>query len=95
MKYRLSRKAVEDLRDIARYTTAQFGGVQSIRYRDSFIQCFETLCNNPNMGRSYDHIRQNLRRFDHDQHAIFYMVQKDTLVIVCVLHRKRDMSRHL
>ncbi len=95
MNYRLSQKAKADLQQIARYTVEQFGFHQSESYRDGFKACFQTLCANPNIGRDYSHIRKNIRRFDHNQHSIFYLVQDQYLFIVRILHNKQDAATQL
>ena len=94
-KYRLSRKAEEDIDDIASYTIEQFGIEQARTYRDSMIACFRSLCETPGIGRKLDHIREGYRRFDHRSHVIFYKSVGRDILIVRVLHKRMNAPRHL
>ncbi len=94
-EYRLSRKAESDIGDIARYTIEQFGIEQARTYRDSMIACFQSLAENPGIGRKVDKIREGYRRFDHRSHVIFYKSDGQDMLVVRVLHKRMNAPRHL
>jgi toxin ParE1/3/4 len=48
-KYRLTRRADQDLTEIYLYTLEQFGFSQAEAYAESMRHCFETLADNPRM----------------------------------------------
>jgi len=92
---RLSRRAETDLAKIANYTIDAFGLTQARRYRDSFQACFNSLCDNPGLGRSANELASGLRRIRQQAHVIFYQHTRDQILIVRVLHHSMDFERHL
>ena len=92
---RLSRRAETDLAEIADYTIGEFGITQARQYRDSIMACFESLANNPHLGRSANELSPGLRRIRQQAHVIFYLHRQDQILIVRVLHHSMDFERHL
>ncbi|WP_417593067.1 type II toxin-antitoxin system RelE/ParE family toxin [Parasphingorhabdus sp.] len=90
---RLSRRAANDLAEIADYTIAEFGIDQARLYRDQFQACFRSLLDNPQLGRSAEDIAPGLRRIRQQAHVVFYRVERDGLLIVRVLHHSMDFER--
>ena len=93
--FRLSPRAETDLAEIADYTIETFGVEQARRYRDGLVACFQSLAQNPRLGRSVEWLATGLRRFEHRSHAVFYVVDERGVVVVRVLHVRMDASRHL
>ncbi len=93
--YKLTADARGDLFDIADYTTLTFGVAQSLIYRDSLIEAFETLAAHPRAGISLDHIKPGARRLKHESHAIYYRTKGDHILILRILHQSQDPMRHL
>ena len=94
-QYRLSRKAESDIGNIARYTIERFGVEQARTYRDSMIACFQSLAENPGIGRKADKVREGYRRFDHRSHVIFYKSDGPDILIIRVLHKRMSARRHV
>lgn len=92
---RLSRRAASDLAEIADYTISEFGIDQARRYRDQFQACFQSLLDNPQLGRSAEEVAPGLRRIRQQAHVVFYRVERDGLLIVRVLQHSMDFERHL
>ncbi len=92
---RLSRRAAHDLADIADFTIAEFGVEQARKYRDQFRACFDSLLENPMLGRSAGELAPGLRRIRQQAHVIFYLPTQDAVLIVRVLHQSMDFERHL
>lgn len=90
----LSRRADADLGEIADYTIAEFGIEQARRYRDGLRTCFQTLADNPRLGRSADDIHPGLRRFEHESHVVFFVPREGGVLIVRVLHGRMEVTRH-
>ena len=91
--YRISAKAVEDLKDIGRYTQSKWGASQRNRYLNQIHDCFTQLAENPNFGISCDYIKMNYRKFPQGSHIIFYRVIPDNFVeIIRILHKSMDVD---
>jgi toxin ParE1/3/4 len=86
--YSLARLAEEDLKSIIRYTMKTWGRAQTIRYRQGLQDCFQSLGDNPSLGRKCDSIHPGLRRFEHGKHVVFYLSELDNILIVRVLHQQ-------
>ena len=94
-RVRLSNQAASDIGDIARYTIERFGIEQARSYRDSVIACFQSLGENPELGRNIDDIRNGYRCLNHQFHIIFYKADGPDILIVRVLHNRMDAPQHL
>ncbi|MEN7537603.1 type II toxin-antitoxin system RelE/ParE family toxin [Aurantiacibacter flavus] len=90
----LSRRADNDLLDIAHYTVVEFGPEQARKYRDQFRACFASLLDNPLLGRSAEDIAPGLRRIRQQAHVVFYVPSDAAILIVRVLHHSMDFERH-
>ncbi len=93
--FELSKRAQDDIADIARYTIGQFGIKQARSYRDALIDCFESLAGNPKLGESGEDVRKGYRRYDFRSHAIFYKIEGRRISIIRVLHKSMNAPRHL
>ena len=93
--YHLSKRAREDLANIADYTIQTFGVAQSRIYRDALSHCFSMLAETPTMGRSAEYVEPHIRRFQHKSHVIFYRPEDRGILIIRVLHSSMDVLRHL
>ena len=72
-KFHLTNRAVADLSDIADFTIQTFGIEQARFYRDGLNNCFDILADNPQLGRSAAELAPNLKRFEYQSHAGFYI----------------------
>jgi toxin ParE1/3/4 len=92
--YRLTSSAESDLAEIADYTIENFGIEQARHYRDALEACFQTIADNPKLGREADEIAPTLRRHQHKSHVVFYLPESKDVLIVRVLHENRDFVQH-
>ncbi|MEE9453030.1 MAG: type II toxin-antitoxin system RelE/ParE family toxin [Paracoccaceae bacterium] len=92
---RFSRKAEIDLAEIADFSVGKFGIIQARLYRDNFQACFNSLCENPKLGRSANELAPGLRRIRQQAHVIFYQHAQDQVLVVRVLHYSMDFERNL
>jgi toxin ParE1/3/4 len=76
-RYRLSRRAAADVDEIAEYSIKRFGIRQARRYRDRLEKCFQTLAENPRLGRSAEQLAPDLRRFENESQIVFYIIQAE------------------
>jgi len=94
-KFVLSKNAKRDLASIADYTIEKFGIEQARHYRDGLFQAFETLNNNPRIGRDYSHVKNTARRYEHKKHSIYYSMTDGGILILRILHERQDPGLNL
>ncbi len=92
---RFNQRAESDLAEIADYTISEFGIKQARQYRDNFQACFNSLRDNPQLGRNASELAQGLRRIRCQAHVIFYQHTQDQILVVRVSHHSMDFERHL
>ena len=92
--YRFSQRAESDLLSIGTYTLETWGEEQLLRYMEKLENCFQTLAENPNLGRPCDHIRSGLRRITEGKHVIFYRQERRGILISRILHERMLPERH-
>ena len=93
-KHRISKEADEDLKGIYIYSLENFGLKQARIYKTELGEQFLALCNNPEIGVTYDQIEQDLRRYVHQSHSIYYQIEDRCILIVRVLGNRQDPARH-
>lgn len=95
MNYRLSNAAEQDIADIYLYSYWQFGETKAEHYHQSLLEHFESLAQNPAMGRDFSFIKAHIRRPNCVSHAVYYRAMGENVLIFRVLHKSRDLARHL
>jgi toxin ParE1/3/4 len=91
--FRLSRLAEADLMDIGAYSLDTWSEDQAIRYIDGLETCCQQLADNPQSGRSCEHIRPGLRRMEHARHVVFYRIESRGILISRILHQRISPER--
>jgi len=91
-RYDFTARAVEDLKEIGRYTRKTWGLEQARRYREELEIAFQKLSLSPNVGRQRDTIAAGVRSFRVAAHIAFYVQQKDGITILRVLHPSMDVD---
>ena len=89
-EYRLSKRAKIDIGDIAYYTIEQ-----AQTYRDSMNACFNSIVENPKLGKKINHIRKGYPCLIYQSYAIFYKVERRDILIIRVLHQAMFAPLHL
>lgn len=93
--YELSDAADQDISKIFDYTEEEFGFDQAVAYVSELEDLFNLLIENPEIGRSRNEIRTNLRSLKKLSHIVFYRNLKDRIRIVRVLHGSKDIQDFL
>jgi len=93
--YRLTNKALDDLRSIARYTEKTWGREQRNKYLSKLDSNFQILAHEPQLGRACDDIKQGYRKHQVGRHLIFYRRIASRVEIVRILHDSMDVDSHL
>jgi len=97
MKYKLSRKAEEDLEEIWLYTLEIWSKEQADRYLSLIFDEIKFLSANPTIGQEFDHIRKNYRYSKVKSHLIFYKHKKneDVIEVIRILHERMDLENRI
>lgn len=93
-RYRLSRKAEEDIIATYMYGVAQFGVQQAERYHDLLERTFQFLAENPEAARERAEITPPVRIHPIESHVVIYTVDESgDIFIVRVRHGREDWRR--
>jgi toxin ParE1/3/4 len=94
--FSLTKKAKNDMKDIARFTHKRWGKKQRNLYLHSLDDCFHQLSMNPAMGRSCSEIKTDYHKFPVGSHVVFYRTKADEQIeIVRILHKSMDVDLQL
>ena len=95
-KYKLTRKAVEDLTNIWNYTYEVWSEKQADKYYDELISSCQDISENRNLGKEYEGIAKNLFGLKTNQHIIFYRTTGENYIeITRILHERMDLKQRL
>lgn len=95
-KYRLTRKAVTDLTQIWNYTFDKWSENQADSYYKMLIDICNDLANDPDSGKSYHFITENIFGFRAGRHIIFYRrIDDNEIEIVRILHEQMDLKSRM
>jgi len=92
--YKLSNLAAEDFTAIYEYTLLNFGAHQADAYTDDLESTFRLLSSSPQMGHECPEIADQVRRHDHQRHAIFYRRRENDIFVIRILHQQMEPMRH-
>lgn len=90
VSYSFSGPARADLVDISEYTAKRWGATQRRRYLEGLFAFLELITHAPNAGRPRDDLRAGLRVRSYHLHRIYYLIGADGVVVVRILHVRRD-----
>ena len=95
-KYKLTNKAVADLSKIWEYTLALWSEKQADKYYDILIKNCEEIAENPDLGKKYKGISEQLLGLKSNRHIIFYRTLNENYVeITRVLHESMDLKKRI
>ena len=95
-KYKLTNRAVDDLAQIWNYTFEKWSERQADKYYQMLIDNCEEIANNPDLGRNYSEVTQNLFGFNAGRHIIFYRrIEDKEIEITRILHKQMDLKNRL
>ena len=92
--FRLSRRAEQDLQEIADFTRDHWGTKQCLIYLDALESCCQRLADLPSLGRACDDLRPGYFRMEHGRHVIFYRLVEGGVLVVRILHVRMLPKRH-
>ncbi len=96
LPYELTLPAEQNLKEIARYTLAQWGKKQSLHYAALLENRFREIAARSARSRSFSERYTQVRVSRCEHHYIFYIhPEKKPPCIIAVLHEKMDMLNRL
>jgi len=95
VKYKLSNKAEEDLREVYRYPRLKFGDVQADAYFTGLDESLCLLAENISMAQKVDDLRAGYHRYYYQKHAVYFVEKKKYILVIRVLHRQMKPQLHL
>lgn len=97
MNYKISKEASNDLEKIWLYTIETWSAEQADRYLNLIFDEIEYLCQKPNSGSDFSHVRKDYLRSRVKSHFIFYKINKkqSELEIIRTLHQQMDIKNRL
>jgi len=94
--FALTKKAREDLLNIAIYMEAKWGVNQRNLYIKQLDDAFHLLGRKPTLGKPCDEIKTGYRKFPQGMHVIFYKSGTNTKIeVVRILHKQMDVDDKL
>lgn len=91
----LSNDADTDLDEIFDYAEAEHGFNQAVKYLSDLDNLFEQLVKNPNLGKERKEIKKGIYSIVEQEHIIFYEILEEYILIVRVLHGRRDIPKFI
>jgi toxin ParE1/3/4 len=92
--YRLTPRAYEDLKSIARYTRQQWGDAKRERYLNDLNERFAWLAEHPRAGKHRPDICEGYYCFPQGSHLVFYLIHPDGIDIIGVPHKQMDVLQY-
>ncbi|MDI7776408.1 type II toxin-antitoxin system RelE/ParE family toxin [Asticcacaulis sp. EMRT-3] len=93
-RYRLSQRAVADLKDIWRYSFKNWGQAQANNYYTDLLASVENLAAGLRKGLPVPE-RDGYLKATSGSHLIFYRTSDDDIEVIRILHQSMDERRHL
>ncbi|NNJ93085.1 MAG: type II toxin-antitoxin system RelE/ParE family toxin [Gammaproteobacteria bacterium] len=88
--FRITAKAKEDLKEIAKFTEKNWGREKRNHYLKEFDQVFRQLAGNTKLGTECEFIRPGYRFFPVGSHLVFYKSGIDSVVEVIRINLGSD-----
>jgi len=93
-KFILTDEAVTHINNISDYTRNRWGKQQVKQYLDSLRASLNQLAENPLMG-TLRFKEEGIYSFPYVSHMVYYIQQKDCIVVLAILHQSMTPEIHL
>lgn len=94
-RVRTTRKAVADLQAAYLQGMVEFSPAQAERYLAGLRTAFQLLAEHPRMARERHEFSPPVRLHPYRAHMIAYLEQPDGILVLRVLHGRREWERFL
>jgi len=92
----LTNKAVDDLTRIWNYTVEKWSENQADKYYLMLLENCNEVAFNPELGKNYSVVTENLLGFKEGRHIIFYRrVEENKVEITRILHEQMDLKNRI
>ena len=91
-KYKLAKRADEDLDEIFYYGIVHFGIEQAVKFQEGINFRFQEIANHPYQYQAVDEIRTGFRRSVYNSHSVFYRIEEQGITIVRIL-KHQDLAK--
>lgn len=96
VKYQLTNKAVEDLTKIWNYTFDKWSEQQADKYYKFLLSCCQGIAQNPDLGKNYSGVKEELFGLKAHRHIIFYLILTDkSIEITRILHERMYLKNRI
>ena len=92
-RYDVAKRALDDLREIARYTRETWGQRQARLYREELELGVRKLALSPGMGRVRADVAPSVRSFPIARHVAFCVEGEGGITVFRLLHPSMDVAR--
>ena len=92
-RYDFTKRALADLRDIARYTRETWAQRQARLYREELELGIRKLALSPGMGRVRADVAPSVRSFPIARHVAFHVEGEGGITVLRLLHPSMDVAR--
>ena len=94
--FKLTNKAVADLKSIWNYTFDNWSERQADKYYKVLIDNFNQISKNPSIGKNYPDIFDNILGLRVGRHIVFYIRNQDNEIeIVRIMHERMDLKSRI
>lgn len=94
-RYRLTKRARDDLKAIYIYGREKFGRVDAANYVASIKVALELIADQPRIGTVQTEIKPEVRMYPHGSHIILYCVVSGSITILRIMSGKAAWQRLL
>lgn len=91
----ISRKAQRDFEEIYAFSVEFFGRNQAEIYAEMIHTKIQIIAENPSFGTEYANVRDGVRRYECESHAIYYEATANGIRVLRILHGRMDPARHM
>ncbi|HEY1752974.1 MAG TPA: type II toxin-antitoxin system RelE/ParE family toxin [Caulobacteraceae bacterium] len=92
---RLSSRARADIAEAARWSEANWGRRQRVRYVTDLLERLAKLPARPRVGALYSPEHPGVRRLRIGAHLAFYRFDDERVLVICVLDQRMDLAAQL
>ena len=93
--YTLTQAAQDDITNIRKFTTQQWGSAQSKKYLAELRRTITLIASSPALGRERVDILPSVFSFPHASHVIYYISHQKQITVFGVLHKSMVPLNHL
>ena len=92
----LTQQAIDDLNSIWNYTFEKWSEKQADKYYTTVKMACNGIGENPDIGKEYVGISNNLLGLKSGKHIIFYQqISNDRIEIIRILHERMDLKNRM